>query len=44
MPKITFIQRDGSCRQVDAPVGQSVLEIAHANSIDIEGACEASLC
>ncbi|MEE8517335.1 MAG: ferredoxin family 2Fe-2S iron-sulfur cluster binding protein [Alphaproteobacteria bacterium] len=44
MPKMTFIQRDGSRRQVDAPVGQSVLEIAQANGIDIEGACEASLC
>lgn len=44
MPKMTFIQRDGSRRQVDAPVGQSLLDIAQANGIDIEGACEASLC
>ena len=44
MPKMTFIQRDGSRRQVAAPVGQSILEIAQANGIDIEGACEASLC
>jgi 2Fe-2S ferredoxin len=28
---------------VDAPVGISVLEIAHANNIDLEGACEGSL-
>src|ERR1700759_585459 len=43
MPKMTFIQRDGSRREVDAPVGLSVLEIAHRNDIDIEGACEGSL-
>jgi 2Fe-2S ferredoxin len=43
MPKMTFIQRDGSRREVDAPIGLSVLEIAHRNDIDIEGACEGSL-
>ena len=30
-------------REVDAPVGLSVLEIAHRNNIDLEGACEGSL-
>ncbi len=43
MPKMTFIQRDGTRKEVDAPVGLSVLEIAHRNDIDIEGACEGSL-
>jgi 2Fe-2S ferredoxin len=43
MPKMTFIERDGSQREVDAPLGLSVLEIAHRNKIDIEGACEGSL-
>ena len=43
MPKMTFIQRDGSRREVEAPVGLSVLEIAHRHDIDIEGACEGSL-
>jgi 2Fe-2S ferredoxin len=43
MPKLTFIERDGSRRDVDAPIGLSVLEIAHRNDIDIEGACEGSL-
>ena len=43
MPKMTFIQRDGSPREVEAPIGLSVLEIAHRNDIDIEGACEGSL-
>jgi 2Fe-2S ferredoxin len=43
MPKMTFINKDGSKKDVEAPIGQSVLEIAHANGIDIEGACEGSL-
>ena len=43
MPRIVFIQRDGSRREVEAPIGLSVLEIAHRNDIDIEGACEGSL-
>jgi 2Fe-2S ferredoxin len=43
MPKMIFIERDGSAREVDAPLGLSVLEIAHRNKIDIEGACEGSL-
>ena len=43
MPKMVFIERDGTRREVDAPLGLSVLEIAHKNGIDIEGACEGSL-
>ena len=43
MPKMVFIERDGTRREVDAPLGLSVLEIAHRNDIDIEGACEGSL-
>ena len=43
MPKMTFILKDGSRKEVDAPIGLSVLEIAHRNDIDIEGACEGSL-
>jgi len=43
MPKMTFIERDGTRREVDAPLGLSVLEIAHKHSVDIEGACEGSL-
>ncbi len=43
MPKMIFVERDGSRREVDAPLGLSVLEIAHKNKIDIEGACEGSL-
>src|ERR1051326_2669862 len=43
MPKMTFVERNGTRREVDAPLGLSVLEIAHRNDIDIEGACEGSL-
>jgi 2Fe-2S ferredoxin len=43
MPKMTFISTDGTHQEVDAPVGLSVLEIAHQNNIDLEGACEGSL-
>jgi 2Fe-2S ferredoxin len=43
MPKMVFIERDGTRREVDAPLGLSVLEIAHRHGVDIEGACEGSL-
>ncbi len=43
MPKLIFIERDGNRKEVEAPVGLSVLEIAHRNNVDIEGACEGSL-
>jgi len=43
MAKMTFIERDGKRREVDAPLGLSVLEIAHKHGVDIEGACEGSL-
>jgi 2Fe-2S ferredoxin len=40
---MTFITAKGDRLEVDAPIGQSVLEIAHRNKIDLEGACEGSL-
>jgi 2Fe-2S ferredoxin len=44
MPKMIFVSPDGKIRrEVEAPVGLSVLEIAHRNDIDLEGACEGSL-
>nr|WP_294509724.1 ferredoxin family 2Fe-2S iron-sulfur cluster binding protein [uncultured Rhodopila sp.] len=43
MPKMTFIDPKGERREVDAPLGLSVLEIAHKHGVDIEGACEGSL-
>ena len=43
MPTMTFIRTDGTRVEVEAPIGLSVLEIAHRNNIDLEGACEGSL-
>ena len=40
MFKMTFIDRDGKELTVEAPLGNTILDIAHANDIDIEGACE----
>ncbi len=43
MPKMVFIETDGTRREVDAPVGLSILEVARRHDIDLEGACEGSL-
>ena len=43
MPKMIFIKPGGERVEVEAPLGLSVLEIAHRNNIDLEGACEGSL-
>src|SRR5271168_5036518 len=43
MPKMVFVEKNGFAREVDAPLGLSVLEIAHKHGVDIEGACEGSL-
>lgn len=36
-------QKDKSEKTVQVPIGQSLLEAAHNNDIDLEGACEGSL-
>ena len=44
MPKMTFIMTDGTPKEVEAPLGLSVMEIAQKHDIDkIEGACGGSL-
>lgn len=43
MPHMTFVLPDGQEKTVEAPVGATVLEIAHSNDIPLEGACEGSL-
>lgn len=44
MPKIKFVFDDGKTKEVEAPNGLSIMEIAHQNDIyDIEGACGGSL-
>ena len=40
---VTFIEKDGTNTVVKATVGQSMLEVAHKNDIELEGACEGSL-
>lgn len=43
MPRMVFIESDGNRREVEAPPGHSVLQIAWDNNIDIEGACEGAM-
>ncbi len=43
MAKMVFIENGGTRREVDAPLGLSVMEIAHRHGVDIEGACEGAL-
>ncbi len=43
MLKMTFITPSGDRVEVEAPIGLSVLEIAHRNKVELEGACEGSL-
>jgi 2Fe-2S ferredoxin len=40
---MTFIVRGGVRKEVDAPVGFTVLDIAHRHGVDIEGACEGQM-
>lgn len=41
---MVFVSADGSSRkEVTARAGESVLQIAHDNDVDIEGACEGSM-
>jgi ferredoxin len=39
----SFINRDGSTTAVKAPIGKTVLEAAHENGVELEGACEGSM-
>ncbi|MCY4414289.1 MAG: ferredoxin family 2Fe-2S iron-sulfur cluster binding protein [Alphaproteobacteria bacterium] len=44
MPKIIFIFQDQTRKEVEAPLGVSLLEVAHSNDIhEIEGACGGAL-
>ena len=43
MTKIVFIESDGKEKVVEAQNGLSILEVAHNNGINLEGACEGSL-
>ncbi len=43
MPRMTFVGNGGARREVEAWVGESILETARRYDIGIEGACEGSL-
>ena len=43
MLKMTFIDPQGKSHEVDAPEGLSVLDVAHRNGFDLEGACEGAM-
>ncbi|GFH06426.1 mitochondrial ferredoxin [Haematococcus lacustris] len=40
---VTFVDKDGLEHNVPAPIGKNLLEVAHDNEVDLEGACEGSL-
>ncbi|KAF7849011.1 hypothetical protein BT93_L1336 [Corymbia citriodora subsp. variegata] len=40
---VTFVDKDGEEKQIKVPIGMSMLEAAHENDIELEGACEGSL-
>ena len=41
--KIIFVDADNKETEIEAQIGLSILDVAHANDIDLEGACEGSL-
>lgn len=43
MPVVKFIEKDGTVKEIISNSGVSLLEIAHQNNVDLEGACEGSL-
>ena len=40
--EVTFIDREGDRHVVRGRVGDNLLETAHANDVELEGACEGS--
>jgi len=43
MTQVRFVKVSGEAIEVNADPGNSVLSVAHANDIDMEGACEGSM-
>jgi 2Fe-2S ferredoxin len=43
MPSVTFVDRNGQRKTVEADAGLTLLDVAHAHGIDLEGACEGSM-
>lgn len=40
---VVFVDKVGASKTVSGPVGQNLVRLAHANAIELEGACECSL-
>ncbi|XP_042034312.1 adrenodoxin-like protein 2, mitochondrial [Salvia splendens] len=40
---VTFVDKDGEEKHISVPEGFSMLEAAHDNDIDLEGACEGTM-
>jgi ferredoxin len=40
---ITYIQADGTSKTVDAEIGMNLMNVAHENDIELEGACGGEL-
>ncbi len=43
MPRLTFIDAAGSRHEIEAESGLSVMQVARAHDLGIEGACDGSL-
>lgn len=43
MPRVTIVDTDGRSHLLDAPHGATVLELAHAHGLNLEGACEGAM-
>ena len=41
--KITYIEADGTEKLVDAPTGMNLMDVAHENNVELEGACGGEL-
>lgn len=41
--KITYVDPDGTSKTVDAEIGQTLMQVAHDNDIELEGACGGEL-
>ena len=43
LPKIIFIEPDGTRRECDSLAGETVLDVGQRNGFDLEGACEGGM-
>ena len=43
MPKVVFVKKDGTRKEVDTNAKTTLLHVAQANDIEMEGACEGSM-